>query len=194
MFTDKIETDNTNIYLGDDKTLSINGQDSDKIIDLMNSIVLHQKEVDRVKNIAKHEHNKIINRGYTKQKLADRLVYIYIGLLFPIAVVPTGYMSLVIALFYVIGFKCVLNIADKLDKSARDEYDNKVKEYNTIIRELKFNLFNLEDELIELKSKNEVKEVHIKKISDIEQLQKLKESLVDNKESKEKSYTKKIGD
>ena len=103
-------------------------------------------------------------------------------------------MSLVIALFYVIGFKCVLNIADKLDKSARDEYDNKVKEYNTIIRELKFNLFNLEDELIELKSKNEVKEVHIKKISDIEQLQKLKESLVDNKESKEKSYTKKIGD
>ena len=190
MFTDKIEADNINIYLSNDKTLSIKGEDSDKIVELMNSIETYQNEVNRQKNIAKHEHDKIINRGYTKQKLADRIVFAYMGLLFPVVCIPTSYMLLVIALIYIVGFKCILNITDKLDKSAREEYDNKVKEYNVNIRKLKFKQFNLKEELDELKRNNIVKEVHTEKISNKEELLKLKQSLIIENDNKEKEYVK----
>lgn len=179
MYTDKIEIDDLKIYVGDsDKVKIIKGEDDVKIIDTTNLIELYDEKIENQNRAIKYYQNKIRHRKFMKQILAGKLIFIYLIFL-PIVLISINYTSYLLAIIYALGFKIVLDASDKLDKSARDDCTRKIKKFNENINKYSLDRVCLQDKLYKLEKKNEVKEAHIEKINDIEELKKIKQTFID---------------
>ena len=179
MYTDKIEIDDLKIYVGDsDKVKIIKGEDDVKIIDTTNLIELYDEKIENQNRAIKYYQNKIQHRKFMKQILAGKLIFIYLIFL-PIIIISINYTSYLLAIIYALGFKIVLDVSDKLDKSARDDCTRKINKFNENINKYSLDRVCLQDKLYKLEKKNEVKEAHIEKINDIEELKKIKQKLID---------------
>ena len=179
MYTDKIEIDDLKIYVGDsDKVKIIKGEDDVKIIDTTNLIELYDEKIENQNRAIKYYQNKIQHRKFMKQILAGKLIFIYLIFL-PIIIISINYTSYLLAIIYALGFKIVLDVSDKLDKSARDDCTRKINKFNENINKYSLDRVCLQDKLYKLEKKNEVKEAHIEKINDIEELKKIKQTFID---------------
>ena len=189
MFTDKIEIDDLKIYVGDsDKVKIIKGEDDVKVIDTTNLIELYNEKIENQNRAIKYYQNKIRNRKFMKQILADKLIFIYLIFL-PIVLISMHNTTFTLGFIYALGFKIVLDASDKLDKSARDDCMKKINKFNENINKYSFDLICLQDKLYKLEKRNEVKEAHIEKINDIEELKKIKQTFIDEYNIKEKEKT-----